>query len=95
MPRIAADPENKETVQTKKKGRPRSARPRVRTALSMRADEADLVMSTILHAIESGFIGKPASRTNGQPFAGVHPLLVKFCRAYVETHKLKISEYRP
>lgn len=82
-------------MQKNKGGRPRSARPAVRSAISMRAEDADLIHSTLVHAIETGVIEKPPSRLNGQPFAGVLPLLVKFCREYIETHNLEIVEYDP
>jgi hypothetical protein len=61
----------------------------------MRAEDADLVRTVLVHAIETGVIESPPSRLAGQPFAGVLPLLVKFCRGYVETNGLEIVEYKP
>lgn len=96
MPRIATTTNSEEPTQPRNKGgRPRSARPAVRSAISMRAEDADLVRTVLVHAVETGAIEKPPSRLNGQPFAGVLPLLVKFCRGYVETNGLEIVEYKP
>lgn len=94
MPRIAMTTNSEEPTQPKNKGgRPRSARPAVRSAISMRAEDADLVRAVLVHAIETGAIENPPSRLNGQPFAGVLPLLVKFCREYAEQNKLEIVEF--
>lgn len=96
MPRVTTSPPKEETPKTKNKGgRPRSLRPAVRSAISMRAEDADLVRTVLVHAIETGVIESPPSRLAGQPFAGVLPLLVKFCRGYVETNGLEIVEYKP
>lgn len=91
---MSPNSKKQETASTRgKPGRPPSERPRVRSAISMRAEDADLIHTVLVHATKEGVVDAPPSRLNGQPFAGLLGLVKRFCDDYATKNALEIERY--